>query len=67
MLWTRGRVDMYKRKRRTSVVDLVIANTESFEEITDVKEGERTKNYFPPIGCGDRRETHRRERKKREE
>lgn len=35
-------------ERGASVIDLVIANTESFEEIADVKEGERTESdHFP--------------------
>ena len=47
MFWARGRVDIYRRKG-ASVVDLVIANTEAFEEIADVREGERTESdHFP--------------------
>ena len=35
-------------ERGASVVDLVIANTEAFEEIADVREGERTESdHFP--------------------
>ena len=54
---------MYRRKRGIS--GLVIANAESFEEIADVREGERTESDHFPLESDGRRKTRRRGREER--